>query len=51
MIGVPIVIFTWMQPELNFFKGLNLANIAATAIMVGLIVVIAWKYYHEKNGR
>tara|TARA_B100001778_G_scaffold317279_1_gene304840 strand:- start:152 stop:379 length:228 start_codon:yes stop_codon:yes gene_type:complete len=51
MIGVPIVIFTWMQPELNFFKGLNLANIAATAIIVGLIVVIAWKYYHEKNGR
>lgn len=51
MIGVPIVVFTWMQPELNIFKGLNLSNIAATAITLGLISVIAWKYYHEKKGR
>jgi disulfide bond formation protein DsbB len=51
MIGVPIVIFTWMQPELNIFRGLNLSNIVAAAITIGLISLIAWKYYHEKKGR
>ena len=51
MIGVPIVVFTWMQPELNIFTGLILSNIAATASTFGLIRVIAWKYYHEKKGR
>ena len=29
MVGVPIVFFTWMQPELNIFKGLDLGNIFA----------------------
>jgi len=49
MIGVPVVFFTWMQPELNIFKGLDLGNIFATAIMIGLIGVIAWKYYDERG--
>ena len=49
MIGVPIVFFTWMQPELNIFKGLDLGNIFATAIMIGLTCVIVWKYYDERG--
>ena len=49
MIGVPIVFFTWMQPDLFFLKGLDLGNIFASAIMVGLIGVIAWKYYNERG--
>ena len=48
-VGVPIVFFTWMQPELNIFKGLDLGNIFATAIMIGLIGVVAWKYYDERG--
>ncbi len=51
MIGVPIVVFTWLQPELNLFRGLNLANIAATAITLALICVIGWKYYDERKNR
>ena len=39
MIGVPIVFFTWMQPDLYFLKGLDLGNIFATAVMIGLILV------------
>jgi hypothetical protein len=49
MVGVPIVFFTWMQPELNIFKGLDLGNIFATAIMIGLTCVIVWKYYDERG--
>jgi len=49
MIGVPIVFFTWMQPELNIFKGLDLGKMFATAIMVGLISLVAWKYYNERQ--
>jgi len=49
MIGVPVVFFTWMQPELNIFKGLDLGNITAAAIMAGLVGVIAWKYYNERG--
>ena len=41
--------FTWMQPELNIFKGLDLGNIFATAIMIGLTCVIVWKYYDERG--
>jgi hypothetical protein len=26
-----------------------LANVFATGIMVGLICVVAWKYYHERR--
>ena len=49
MVGVPIVFFTWMQPELNIFKGLNLGNIFAAVIMISLIGVVAWKYYDERG--
>ena len=51
MIGVPVVFFTWMQPDLNIFKGLDLGNIFAAAIMVGLVGVIAWKFYDERRGK
>ena len=43
--------FTWMQPELNIFKGLDLGNKFAAAIMVGLVGVIAWKFYDERRGK
>jgi len=49
MIGVPIVFFTWMQPELNIFKGLDLGNIFAAVIMISLIGLVAWKYYDERG--
>jgi hypothetical protein len=49
MIGVPILIFTWAQPELNIFKGLNLSNIMAAGIAIGLISLVTWKYYHERR--
>ena len=41
--------FTWMQPDLFFLKGLDLGNIFATAVMIGLIGVVAWKYYDERG--
>ena len=49
MIGVPIVFFVWMAPEIGFIRELNLANIFATGITIGLICVVAWKYYHERR--
>jgi len=49
MVGVPIVFFVWMAPEIGFIRELNLANIFATGIMIGLICLVAWKYYHERR--
>jgi hypothetical protein len=49
MIGMPIVFFVWMAPEVGFIRELNLANIAATGIIIGLICVVGWKYYHERR--
>ena len=51
MIGVPILVFTWLQPELTFFRGLNLSNIAAAGITIALIGVVVWKYYNEREDR
>ena len=51
MIGVPILVFTWLQPELNLFRGLNLSNIAAVGVTIALIGVIVWKYYNEREDR
>ena len=44
-------VFTWLQPELNFFRGLNLSNIAAVGITIALIGVVVWKYYNEREDR
>ena len=51
MIGVPILVFTWLQPVLTFFRGLNLSNIAAAGITIALIGVVVWKYYNEREDR
>ena len=51
MIGVPILVFTWLQPELNFFRGLNLSNIAAVVVTIALIGGVVWKYYNEREDR
>ena len=49
MIGLPIVFFIWMAPEVQFIREINLANVFATGIMVGLTCLVAWKYYHERR--
>ena len=40
-----------LQPEINFFRGLNLSNIAAVGITIALIGVVVWKYYNEREDR
>ena len=49
MIGVPILFIVYLSPEIGFIREFNLANIFATGITLGLICVVAWKYYHERR--
>jgi hypothetical protein len=49
MIGMPVLFITWMRPELNLFRGLDLSRIAASLIIISLVSLVAWKYYHERK--
>ena len=47
MIGVPLLVFMWAQPDLGYLRGYVLTNILAVAISTCLICLVAWKYYNE----
>ena len=49
MIGIPILFIVYLSPEVGFIKEINLSNVFATGITIGLIIVVAWKYYHERR--
>lgn len=49
LIGLPMLVITWLQPEMNIFRGLDLSMIAATGIMIGLVTLIIWKYINERK--
>ena len=49
MIGMPVLFITWMRPELNRCRGLDLSKSAASLITIGLVSLVAWKYYHERK--
>jgi len=47
LLAVPIILIIYTQPQITGFKGIDLTRTAAALFALLLVVVVAWKAYHE----
>ncbi len=47
LVAVPVLMMMWVQPDFQIPKGVDGRDVVGYGIGIGLVLMIAWRYYND----